>query len=291
MKQKLLAVLLVLSGLLAMTACGEDSDGDFNLNRQINVIARESGSGTHQAFIEILGIEVRGTDGSVRDMTTIDAEIAQSTSAVIQSVAGNHFSIGYISLGSLNDSVSAVSVDGVLPTAENVQNGTYPLFRTFYIAVQHEPDPLTQEFINFILSAEGQALAADGYVPADSSAAPYVSSGTFSGTVVVSGSTSVLRLMGRLEEAFEAIHPDVNVEVHAGGTSAGINAAISGTAQIGMSSRELRPNELETLNAVAIAYDGLAVIVNSYNPLPNLTSEQIRQVFVGDIGSWGGLVD
>ena len=288
MKRKLLFI-LVFAGVMALTACGS-GNGDFNASREINVVSREEGSGTLGAFIEVLGIEVSGADGSVRDMTTGDAEISPSTSGVITTVAGNRYAIGYISLGSLNDTVTAINVGGVSPTAANVQNGSYSLFRTFYITFQDDLDDLTQDFINFILSAEGQAIAGQRYIPAEASAAAYVSSGTLSGTIVVSGSTSVAPLMESLKEAYELIHSNVTVEVHSAGSTAGINASISGLADIGMSSRQLRPAELEQLNHTAIAFDGLAVIINNANPLTNLQPEDIRQVFVGDITRWDGLI-
>jgi phosphate transport system substrate-binding protein len=226
--------------------------------------------------VEILGVEVTGADGSVRDMTTIDAIIASGTSTVITTVAGDTYAIGYISLGSLNDAA----------TAENVQNGSYSLFRTFYIAAQENTSALTQDFINFILSEEGQTVVSQNYVVSEINATNYIGGENLSGTIVVSGSTSVAPLMERLKEAYEAIHSGVTVEVHASGSSAGINAAISGLAEIGMSSRELRASELEELNALAIAFDGLAVIVNNENPTTNMTNEQIRRIFVGDITQW-----
>ena len=285
---------LILTGFVALTGCfqaaGRGGDG-FAANRQISVVSREDGSGTRTAFVEITGVQVTA-DGSTRDMTTIDAEIAPSTSAVITTVAGNPYAIGYISLGSLGDTVRALSVDGVVPTVANVQNGAYSLFRTFYLAVPFETNEIVDEFLRFVLSSEGQEIAERGYVPADSSAEPFTpGSSELSGSLVISGSTSVLRLMGWLEEAFEDIHPGVNVEVHAGGTTAGINAAISGTADIGMSSRELRPTELESLNGVSIAHDGLAVIVNNENPLADLTISEIRDIFKGDIVRWDEVIE
>lgn len=285
--------ILILAGLVVFSGCGggENSGGGFNASREITVVSREDGSGTRDAFVEILGIRVTGADGTVRDMTTIDAEIALGTSVVIGSVEGNTYAIGYISLGSLNPSVTAISVDGIAPTAANVQNGRYPLFRTFYLAVQENLDDATQAFIDFVMSEEGQEIAEGrGYVRAISPTAPYAAAEGLSGTVVVSGSTSVEPLMLRMKEAFEAIHENVTVEVHAGGTSAGINAAISGLAQIGMSSRGLRESEIEQgIRPIEIAFDGLAVIVNNGNPTTNIASETIRQIFVGDVTRWNGV--
>ena len=281
LKILLLASLMAL-GMFALTGCDGDEDG-FDFNREITVVRREDGSGTHTAFIEIIGLFVDG-----QDLTSVDAEISPGTSIVIGSVGGNEYAIGYISLGSLNDSVSAISVNGVTPTAENVRNGSYALFRSFYLVVMEDVSPETQAFLDFVLSAEGQSIIEGrNYVPAVASAPAFDTTGDFSGTVVVSGSTSVESVMLRLAEAFRAIHGNVTVEVHAGGTGAGINATISGTADIGMSSREIRDSELEQgVRPIAIAHDGIAVIVHNDNPVDNLPGDIIRRIFGGELTRW-----
>lgn len=298
-KNKLILLVLALVSIFAFAACGSDDEesggNGFNTGRQITVVSREDGSGTRGAFVEITGVEVTDADGNSRDMTTVDAEIAPGTSVVIGSVAGNEYAIGYISLGSLNDTVTAIPINGVAATAANVQSGAYPLFRTFYIAVRQERDALTQEFIEFMLSDQGQEIVARNYTQVAASSPAYNQGSDLSGTIVVSGSTSVAPLMERFKEAFEDIHPGVTVEVHSAGTSAGIQAAINGIAHIGMSSRALRPAELESVEAIAIAYDGLAVIINNANPLgaagSGLTAEEIRQIFVGDITRWNAILN
>ena len=286
-KKSLLTAVVLLMAVSALTACSSD-DGGFNDTRQINVISREDGSGTRGAFIEILGISVTDADGNTRDMTYDNAEIANGTSIVMGSVSGNDYAIGYISMGSLNDSVRALNINNVAATPENVINGSYILFRTFYMTVQNDVSDLTQDFIDFVLSAEGQEIAGRNYIAAIPSAPAYIPGENLSGTIVVAGSTSVSPLFERLKEAYEAIHTNVTVEVQVMGSTAGINASISGLADIGLSSRDLRPSELEEIHAISVAYDGLAVIVNNNNPLANLTPEQVRQVFVGDIRRWDG---
>lgn len=279
-----LAVLMVM-GFAALTGCGDN--GDFNASREISVISREDASGTRDAFVELLDIRVT-VDGVTRDMTYRYAEIAPGTSLVIGRVADDTYAIGYISLGSLNDSVRALSIDGVAPTSANIFNGTYPLFRPFYLAVRPDRDALTQEFLNFILSAEGQGIVGGrGYVVAVDNAPSFVASSGLSGTVVVSGSTSVENLMMRLTEAFRDVQPNITVEVHSGGTGVGITATVAGTAQIGMASRALRESEIEQgLEPIAMAYDGVVVIVNPENPTTNISQADLRSVFVGDSRRW-----
>jgi len=272
--QGLLTTAILAVGAIAATACGGSS------GTAIDVVSREDGSGTRGAFIEVLGIL---QDGS--DMTYAGAEIAPGTSQVINSVAGNSNAIGYISLGSLNDSVSAVNVNGVAPTPANVRSGAYPLFRAFWLTVQPEVNEITQEFLNFMLSAEGQAIAANNYIPANDNASAFVATEGLSGTVVVAGSTSVAPLVNRLADAFMAV-TDITVEVHSQGSTAGIVASIEGTADIGMSSRDLNANELTQINGITLALDGLAVIVHNDSEVTNLQQDMIRRIFIGEVTNW-----
>jgi len=258
---------------------------DFNTAMPIAVISREDGSGTRGAFIELLGIERDGIDH-----TFAEADIQNGTSAVITSVAGNTYAIGYISLGSLNDTVSAVSIDGVPATPATVQDGSYPIFRAFYFAVG-DLTAEAQDFLNFVLSAEGQAtVASRGYISVDASALAFEAADV-SGTVVITGSTSVFPIVELLAEQYGAINPNVNIEVHSTGSSAGITAARDGTADLGMTSRSLNDAELAEVAAVEIAYDGLAVIVNNDNPLSTISAEEVRQVFEGEIFNWSNFLN
>ena len=290
MKKKLSIIFLLLIAAFALSACNGDSDG-FNQNREINVISRETGSGTRDAFIELVGVQVRDAGGNVIDQTSSEAYIAPGTSIVLSRVETNAYAIGYISLGSLNDSVRAVPINGVLPTTASVQNGTYPIFRAFNLAVPAEISDLAQDFIDFVLSAEGQAVVESRrYVPVSSGAPAYNDPHGMTGTVVVLGSTSVAPVMEHLKEAYEAINPGVTIEVQSAGSSAGINSARDGLADIGMSSRELTSDELAILRSIPMAFDGVAVIVHNDNPVPGLTIEQVRQIFVGDTTRWAPLI-
>ena len=274
--------LVILIAVFLLASCVDSSSsGEFITSREVNVVSREGGSGTRGAFVEILGIFHDG-----HDWTTLEADVANGTSVVIQSVAGNSYAIGYITIGSLNPTVKALDVNGVSPNPENIRNGTYPLFRPFYMSVRQDVDALTQDFIDFILSQEGSyIIESRGYVPINSNA-PVFTGGNLSGTIVVSGSTAVTPIMDRLAEAYELLNPDVTVEVHTGGSSAGITGSIDGINDIGMSSRPLTAAELANLTAIPFAMDGLAVIVNPNNPLSDISPEQVRQVFMGDIIRW-----
>lgn len=256
------------------------------LDTDITVVSREEGSGTRGAFVELMKIE--DDDG---DHTVDTAEISNSTSVVTQTVAGNKSAIGYISLGSLNDTVKALKVDDVEPTVENIKAGSYAVSRPFEICYKEENlTDLGKDFISFIMSAEGQKIVDDeGYIAMDEKAESYTGSG-MSGNLSLNGSTSVSPLMEKLAEAYRAINPDVTIDIQQTGSGAGITATADGTCEIGMSSRALKDEELsQGITEEQIALDGIAVIVNKDNGIEGLTSDQIRQIFVGDITGWAEL--
>lgn len=266
-------------------APAEEAAGS-TLDTDITVISREEGSGTRGAFIELMGIE--DDDG---DHTTDTAEISNSTSVVTQTVAGNTSAIGYISLGSLNDTVKAVKVDGVEATVDNIKAGSYAVSRPFEICYKEENlTDLGGDFISYIMSAEGQKIiASEGYIAVDEAAESYTGSG-MSGTLSLNGSTSVAPVMEVLAEAYRAINPDVTIDIQQTGSGSGITATIDGSCEIGMSSRALKDDELdEGLTEEQLALDGIAVIVNQDNGVTDLSSEQIRQIFTGEITNWSEL--
>lgn len=253
---------------------------------EITVISREEGSGTRGAFVELMGIE--DDDG---DHTTETAEISNSTSVVSQTVSGNPYAIGYISMGAMSDSVKAVKVDGVEPNVEQVKAGAYSVARPFEVCYQEANlTELGRDFITYIMSAEGQKiLSEEGYISVNDSAEPYTGSG-MQGSLSLNGSTSVAPVMEVLAEAYRAINPDVTIDIQQTGSGAGITAALEGSCEIGMSSRALKDEELASgLTEQTIAMDGIAVIVNRENPVEDLTSEQIRAIFVGQTTQWDSL--
>ena len=293
--KKIISLFLVLAiGAMALTACGGNgtSDGSdsgsaaaFDTSKAITVVSRETGSGTRGAFIELTGVEVKEGDTKV-DKTIADAEVANSTNIVLQSVAGNPYAIGYISLGALNDTVKAVKVDGVEATVENIKAGTYALARPFLMVTGKAPDEATQDFISFCMSAEGQKIVEDEkYIATAENASSYKAS-VAKGKVLVSGSSSVSPVMEKLIEAFAKLNTDITVELNTSDSSTGIKDAISGSAQIGIASRELKDTESPELTETKLAIDGIAVIVNSTNTTADLTTAGIKAIYTGETTKW-----
>lgn len=284
MKKIISSMLLLVIAAASVVGCSNDA-AEFDTSKTISVVSREDGSGTRGAFIELFGIEVKGDNGSKKDMTTKEAVIAKQTDVMMTNIAGDKYAIGYISLGFLNETVKALQIDGVDASAENVQNGTYPVARPFNIATKGEPTGLAQDFIGFILSADGQAVVANSYIAVDENAPAYAGSKP-AGKIVVAGSSSVTPVMEKLKEAYAEINPDAAIEIQLSDSSAGMTGAIDGTCDIGMASRALKDSELEQLTATQIALDGITVIINNENPASGLTKEQIRSIFTGELTKW-----
>ncbi|MCL1843635.1 MAG: substrate-binding domain-containing protein [Defluviitaleaceae bacterium] len=277
-----LSMLLLVSGLLA--GCSSDSDAE-----EITVITREDGSGTRGAFVEIVDITADGNDN-----ITMEAVVAPGTSVMMTNVAENPLAIGYASTGvALGDNrVKALSVDGVMPTVENMLNGTYAIQRPFIIAYNTSQglNPLAQDFVDFIFSAQGQEVVAGrGYVPFVPQGAPQYTPSGLSGTIVVNGSSSLNSLMEHLRDAYTGLNSDVTIDIHGAGTGHGITAVRENLADIAMSSRDLRDSELEFLSPLTIAIDGIAVIVHPSNDVDNLSLAQVRNVFLGEVYEWESL--
>lgn len=284
MKRIIFFLLLLLIAAGTIAGCTRDA-GEFDPSKTIRVVSREDGSGTRSAFIELFGIEVKGADGSKKDLTTKEAVIAKQTDVMMTNIAGDKYAVGYISLGSINKTVKAIQIDGVDPAAENVQNGTYPVARPFNIATKGEPAGLAKDFIEFILSGDGQAVVAKSYIAVDENAPAYAGSKP-AGKIVVAGSSSVTPVMEKLKEAYLEINPNAIIEIQLSDSSAGMTGAIEGTCDIGMASRALKDSELEQLISTQIAWDGIAVIVNNENPVSSLTKEQVRGIFTGELTKW-----
>jgi ABC-type phosphate transport system, periplasmic component len=285
MKKWLGILFAVILGALTITGCSGGSDSAFDSGKDIFVVSREDGSGTRGAFIELFDIEQRGADGTRRDLTTKEAIIAKQTDVMMTNIVGNQYGIGYISLGSLNDTVKALQIEGVAPTAENVKNGTYPIARPFNIATKGEASELARDFIDFILSADGQEVVAKSYIAVTENAPAYAGNKP-SGKIVVAGSSSVTPIMEKLKEAYQVINPNATIEIQMSDSSAGIIGVIDGTCDIGMASRSLKPSELEQLVSIQMALDGITVIVNHKNPVENLKKEEVNGIFTGKALKW-----
>ncbi len=264
------------------------SEGKGGVSGAISVVSRENGSGTRGAFVELTGVEEKDADGNKTDNTVTSAIIANSTDVVINNVAGDSNAIGYVSLGALNDTVKAVKVDGTEASTDTVKDGSYSISRPFNIAVKTDTklSDAAQDFYNFIMSAEGQQVIEDNkYIKVDENAAAFKSNNA-SGKVTVSGSSSVTPVMEKLQEAYQAINKDVVVEVQQSDSTSGMTDAAAGTCDIGMASRELSDDEKATLTPTAIAMDGIAVIVNKENSVDDLSMDQIKKIYTGEITDW-----
>jgi phosphate transport system substrate-binding protein len=286
MKKAIPITIICLLALATLTACGEaasdaqssPADEGFDPNRVIAVFTREDGSGTRDAFVSITG---------VGDDMYVEAVVENETNPILTKVEGNVTAISYVSVGSLNPNVKALEIDGVAPSNATIMDGSYKLQRPLLVCVNAAKmnEPLVMDFIDFMLSAEGQIHSAHRWTMADANAPAYTSSG-LNGIIKVGGSTSVEPLMQRMAEAYKAANPGVEIEISGGGSGTGINESIAGIIDIGMSSRALRDNEKEELTALTIALDGVAVIVNPANPITGMTIEQVREIFTGEVTRW-----
>ncbi|WIV11362.1 substrate-binding domain-containing protein [Proteiniborus sp. MB09-C3] len=288
MKKTISAMLLLVLASTLFIGCSKSEDG-FNTSKDISVISREDGSGTRGAFIELFKIEEKDSDGKKIDKTTKEATIANKTDVMLTNVSGDLYAIGYVSMGSLNDSVKALDIDNAAANVENIKNGTYKISRPFNIAIKGEATGLKKDFIDFILSADGQSVVAKSYIQINDSALAY--SGTKpSGKIVVAGSSSVTPIMEKLKEAYISVNPNANIEIQQSDSTTGIQAVIDGTCDIGMASRELKDSEKASLTPIEIALDGIAVIVNTDNPLDNISSDEVKSIFTGSFTSWNEVI-
>ena len=283
-KIAVMALAAVMAAVMAVPTMAADMSSD-----PITVVSREDGSGTRGAFIELFGVEEKDADGNKVDNTTEEAEITNNTAVMMSTVAGDVDAIGYISLGSLNDSVKAVKIDGVEATAENIKSGEYKVSRPFNIATNGEVSDVAQDFIDYILSPEGQAVIEEnGYISIDD--VKDAESTQPEGKVVVAGSSSVTPVMEKLKEAYAEVNPNAEIEIQQSDSTTGMTSAIDGICDIGMASRELKDEELEAgLTSTTIANDGIAIIVNNDNPTDDLSVDQVKSIYVGETTTWGDL--
>ena len=302
MKMKKIAAAVMMVSMVAVTAVGcgssngtdtkgadanqSDATSDWDETSDVTIVSREDGSGTRGAFIELFGIEEKQDDGTKVDMTTTDAQITNNTSVMLTTVADNEYAIGYVSLGSLNDSVKALKIDGAEATADNIENGSYKVSRPFNIAVKKDLDnEVAKDFMAYIMSTEGQEIVSnEKYIPV-SDVEAYAGSKP-SGKCVVGGSSSVSPLMEKLIEAYKKVNPNADIELQTSDSTTGMTSTIEGSYDIGMASRELKDDEASELEATVIATDGIAVIVNKANTSDELSADQVKSIYVGDVTTW-----
>ena len=302
MKMKKIAAAVMMVSMVAVTAVGcgssngtdtkgadanqSDATSDWDETSDVTIVSREDGSGTRGPFIEVFGIEEKQDDGTKVDMTTTDAQITNNTSVMLTTVADNEYAIGYVSLGSLNDSVKALKIDGAEATAENIENGSYKVSRPFNIAVKKDlNNKVAKDFMSFIMSTEGQKVVADEKYIAVADVKDYAGTKP-SGSCVVGGSSSVSPLMEKLIEAYKAVNPNASIELQKSDSTTGMTSTIEGSYDIGMASRELKEEEAAELEPTVIATDGIAVVVNNANPLDELSADQVKDIYVGNVSTW-----
>lgn len=278
---------MLATGLVLLAGCGASAEKTaFDETKDIHVITREDGSGTRGAFTELAGILVKEGDTET-DQTYSGATIQNGTNSVMTTVAGDVTSIGYTSVGALNDSVKEIKVGGVLPSSETIKDGTYDIARPFNVAYKDSLSEVAEDFWTFVFSAEGQEIvAAEGYIEGVDNAPAYAGKSDLSGAVSVVGSTSVTPVIEAIAEAYKKVQPKVAIDITSNGSSAGMTAASDGSADIGMASRNLKEEEEAVLTHQAVAIDGIAVIVHPTNPLSDLSLEQVRQIFTGEETKW-----
>ena len=290
MKKMALTVCAISLAVMGITAAcngnNEEKNAEAPAAKQmdISVIAREAGSGTRDAFTELVGTLIK-QNGKKKDNTTKEAITIDGTQGVMSSVAGNEYAIGYISLGSLNGSVKALDIDGFAPTKENIKAAKYPIARPFNIATKGKMNDAVKDFVDFILSADGQAIIeGNGYIGV--SDGKKFQTKKLKGKIVIAGSSSVSPVMEKLKEAYMALNPEMEIEIQTNDSSSGMLAAKEGTCDIGIASRNLKPSELEALTPQTIARDGIAVIVNKQNQISNISLAKLRDIYTGLIRKW-----
>lgn len=296
---------LAVTAIVAMTAvsvvgCGskkEEAKGDaepkteWDASNDISVVSREDGSGTRGAFIELFGVEEKDENGEKMDMTTEEAAITNSTSVMMNTVAGNEYAIGYISLASLDDTVKALKIDGAEATVDNIKSGTYKIQRPFNIVTKDGLSDVAQDFVNYIMSPDGQKVVEENNgIPMDD-VKPYESNGA-TGKIVVAGSSSVSPIMEKLKEAYLAVNTGAEIEIQTNDSTTGVTSVIDGLCDIGMASRELKDTEKSAgVTPTVIALDGIAVIVNNDSAVDELSNEQVKSIYTGEVLTWDEVVE
>lgn len=285
MKKTMTALFAIVLGIVMLAGCMNASNFDFDSSNEIDVISREDGSGTRGAFIELFSLLEKTRDGERTDHTSIEAVVVNKTDVMLMSVSNDPYAIGYVSLGSLSPEIKPLQIDGATPSEQNVKSGSYEIARPFNIVTKGEPTGLVKDFIDFIMSKEGQEVIDRSYISVLSDAPSFFGEQP-EGKIVVAGSSSVTPVMEKLKEAYVLVNPNAIIEIQMSDSTSGTMGTIEGTCDIGMASRDLKENELSQLNCTEIALDGIALIVNPSNPTTSVTREQVRQIFSGEILMW-----
>jgi len=289
MKKIMIGILSMGLIMSLLTGCGANGDSaEFSANKPINVITREQGSGTRGAFVELFEIEEKNADGTKKDLIMKEAGTENNTNAILSTIQNDAYAIGYISMGSMSGTVKAVKIDGVDATTANIKNGTYKVSRPFNIVIKDETNEVANDFIGYIMSKEGQDITANKYIAVNDNALPY-SGNKPSGSITVGGSSSVAPLMEELIEGYKLLNASAAIQLQITDSTTGMNSTIEGAYTIGIASRELKDSEKEKLAEVQIALDGIAVIINKNNTVSDLSKDDVKKIYVGDIETWAEL--
>lgn len=287
---KKLILISLLTFMLVGCSSASANEKVFDKTDEITLVSREDGSGTRGAFIELVGIEEKDSNGNKIDKTSQEAIIANKTDVMMQNISSDINAIGYLSLGSLNDTIKALDIDGVSPSIENIQSGSYKVARPFNVVYADDLSEVAQDFMDYVLSSEGQSIVSNnGYIPVE--AKESYTSKNLKGKIVIAGSSSVSPLMEKLSEAYQALNESVTVEIQTSDSTVGILSAIDKTVDIGMASRNLKEDEIQQINHTAVAIDGIVVVVNNANPLTNLSSNDLKEIYLGNMRTWENLLN
>lgn len=292
MKKQITGIMLCAAlGAAVLSGCGNKKDaGKFDTSSNITVVSREEGSGTRGAFVELFGVEEKDADGNKIDHTTDEAITTNNTAVMMTTVSGDKYAVGYISLGSLDNTVKAVKINGAEANVENIKNGSYEISRPFNIATKENLSEVAQDFVDYIMSQDGQKVIEDnGYISV--SDAPAYSGSKPEGKIVVAGSSSVTPVMEKLKEAYLKINTNAEIEVQESDSTTGMQSTIEGICDIGMASRELKDTEVaEGISGTKIAMDGIAVIVNNDSEVNELSKDQVKEIFTGKTTKWSDII-
>ena len=264
-------------GSLLLTGCGAKVDvPDMSAMGTINVVSREEGSGTKTEFDNLVDTDATGTN-----------TVADSTDKVISQVASDKNAIGYIAYSAENNSgVKVLDVDGTAPDAASIEKDKYPLCRDYILVYSGELSAVAKDFMAYVKSA-GQAVVADYCVPVKKSET--FLSDKSGGTVEIHGSTSAAPIVSKLAEEYMKINPSAKVVVTESDSTQGLNDVLQGRCDLGMSSRSLQSYESELLTSYVFGRDAIAVIVNSENPLSDISVDMLKKIYDKKYTAWSDL--
>lgn len=279
MKRKVIAIALAAMTLISCAVMQSCQKSSFDAGKNISVVAREDGSGTKSAFMEIIGLKGKSDVSGVI--------IATGTAGVLAEVKSNPLAIAYESLGYVTDDVKKLKIDGVEATVENIKNGTYKIARP--LRVVYKPatveNSVNAAYLKFLQSDAAQKIvSAEGYVALVDNAQAYSPDSSLSGTINISGSTSLQPLMIKLAAKFQELQSGVSVPVAGGGSGQGYKNAEAGVSEFGMISESFNSEKAPDCVSYEVAKDGIAVIVNKDNTQDSISLTTLKNIYDAEAG-------